>query len=214
MHPMRASLAAVVAAGFGLLAAGRPASAGEFGVSFDGGYFGMTNASKSAKAVFDGSGGGFTLGGSARYVVARSLYFGVGVRHFSKEGERVFVASASGTPFPLGHPLTFSELSVYGMVGWRFRPDTKLVPYVALGAGSTSVKEKSVVGDIEESLDQSKFSGHFIGGVEYGRSTLRFGAEVMYTTVPNSIGVAGVSKIYGEDDVGGFSAVGRIILAF
>jgi hypothetical protein len=210
----RATLAAVAAAGFAFLAGARGATAGEFGVSLDGGYFDMGNAHKSATAVFGGSAGGFTLGGSVRYVVGRSLFVGVGVRHFSKTGERVFVADASSTPFPLGHPLTFSELPVYGMVGWRFRPGTSLIPYVALGAGTTSIHEKSTVGGLEESQDQSKFSGHFMGGVEYGRSTVRFGAEVMYTTVPDSIGVAGVSKIYGETDVGGFTIAGKIILVF
>src|SRR5262249_14960321 len=167
-----------------------------------------------AKAVFDGSGGGGTFGGSVRYVVKQSLFFGVGVRHFSKDGQRVFVADASSTAFPLGHPLKFSQTPVYGMVGWRFPPAASLKAYVALGAGSTSVKESSTVGEIETSQDQSKFSGHFMGGVEYGRSTIRFGAEVMYTTVPNTIGVAGVSKIYSEDNVGGVTLAGKIGLGF
>jgi hypothetical protein len=34
----------------------------------------------------------------------------------------------------------------------------------------------------------------------------------MYTTVPDTIGVDGVSKIYGEKDVGGLSFVGKIVL--
>ncbi|PYQ19164.1 MAG: hypothetical protein DMF81_22745 [Acidobacteria bacterium] len=55
-------------------------------------------------------------------------------------------------------------------------------------------------------------SGHFIAGVEWGRGVLRVGAEAMYTTVPNSIGVGGVSKIYGETDLGGFTAVGKIVV--
>ena len=35
-------------------------------------------------------------------------------------------------------------------------------------------------------------------------------AEVAYALVPNAIGVGGVSKIYGEDDIGGFRVVGRV----
>ena len=38
----------------------------------------------------------------------------------------------------------------------------------------------------------------------------RFGGEVMYSLVPNTIGFGGVSEIYGEDDIGGLSAVLRI----
>jgi hypothetical protein len=32
--------------------------------------------------------------------------------------------------------------------------------------------------------------------------------------VPNTVGIAGVSKVYGEKDLGGFSVVGKLILGF
>src|SRR3989454_455784 len=165
-------------------------------------------------AVFDGTSGGFTGGGSIRYVLARSFFLGVGGHYFKRTGERVFLADATSTPFRLGHPLTIREVPVYGMVGWRFLPDSAFVPYVALGAGKTSYSEKSIVGGIEDPLGQrvSKFSGHFMAGVEWGRGIVRLGAEFMYTTVPDTIGVDGVSKIYGEKDVGGLSVVGKIVL--
>src|SRR5437667_7187986 len=210
MRMSRTTLAVALATGLAFAGGARPAAAGEFGVSLEGGYFGMTNASKSAKAIFGGSSGGFTGGGSIRYVFLRSLFVGVGGRYFTRDGQRVFVADASSTPFRLGHPLTIREVPVYGMVGWRFLPDSRFVPYLALGAGSTSFQEKSVVGGIEESQRQSKFSGHFMAGVEWGRGVVRLGAEFMYTTVPDTIGVDGVSKIYGEKDVGGLSFVGKM----
>jgi opacity protein-like surface antigen len=208
----RATLAVVLATVLALSAGSRRAAAGEFGISLEGGYFGMTNASKSAKAIFDGSSGGFTGGGSLRYVLGRSFFMAVGARYFTRTGERVFLADATSTPFRLGHPLTIREVPVYGMVGWRFLPDSRFVPYVALGAGSTSFKEKSVVAGLEESQSQSKFSGHFMAGVEWGRGVVRLGAEFMYTTVPDTIGVLPVSKLYGEKDVGGLSFVGKIVL--
>jgi hypothetical protein len=210
----RAGLAAALATGLAFAGGAGPAAAGEFGVSLEGGYFGMTNASNSAKAIFGGSSGGFTGGGSIRYVLVRSLFLGVGGHYFTRDGQRVFLADASSTPFRLGHPLTIREVPVYGMVGWRFTPASRLVPYVALGAGATSLSEKSIVGGIEDppSQSQSKFSGHLIAGVEWGHSVVRFGAEFMYTTVPDTIGLAGVSKIYGEKDVGGLSVVGKIVV--
>ena len=210
---MSAVAAAVLAAGLVFAGGARRAAAGELGISLEGGYFGMTNASKSAEAVFGGSSGGFTGGGSIRYSFFRNFFVSVGGRYFTRDGQRVFVADASA-PFRLGHPLTIREVPVYGMVGWRFMPDSRLVPYVALGAGATSLSEKSIVGGIEDppSQSQSKFSGHFIAGVEFGRSAIRLGAELMYTTVPDTIGIAGVSKIYGEKDVGGLSVVGKIVV--
>jgi opacity protein-like surface antigen len=90
----------------------------------------------------------------------------------------------------------------------------RLVPYVGLGAGSTSYREESTVGGVTEESSQSKTSAHVVGGVEFGSGLLRVGAEVMYSTVPDTIGVGGVSQIYGEDDVGGVSFVGRIAIAF
>jgi hypothetical protein len=204
----------LLATGLVLAGGARRAAPGELGVSLEGGYFGMTNASKSAKAVFDGTSGGFTGGGSIRYVLARSFFVGVGGHYFKRTGQRVFLADATRTPFRLGHPLTIREVPVYGMVGWRFWPDSRLVPYVALGAGKTSYSEKSIVGGIEDPVGQrvSKFSGHFMAGAEWGRGIVRVGAELMYTTVPDTIGVDGVSKIYGEKDVGGLSVVGKIVV--
>ena len=211
---MRRATVLLLATGLAVAGGARGAAAGEFGVSLEGCYFGMTNASKSAKAIFDGTSGGFTGGGSIRYVLARSFFLGVGGHYFKRTGERVFLADATSTPFRLGHPLTIREVPVYGMVGWRFFPDSAFVPYVALGAGQTSYSEKSIVGGIEDPVGQrvSKFSGHFMAGVEWGRGIVRLGAEFMYTTVPDTIGVDGVSKIYGEKDAGGMSVVGKIVL--
>jgi hypothetical protein len=211
---MRRVAALILVTGLAHAGGAGHAVAGEFGISLEGGYFDMTNASKSAKAVFGNTSGGFTGGGSIRYVITRSLFVGAGGHYFSRTGERVFLADANSTPFRLGHPLTIHEVPVYGMVGWRFSPDSRLVPYVALGAGVTSLHERSIVGGIEDPMaqSQSKFSGHVMAGVEWGRSVVRFGAEVTYTTVPNTIGIGGVSKIYGEKDVGGLSLVGKIVL--
>jgi hypothetical protein len=208
----RATLAAVVATALAFLGGERRAAAGEFGLSLEGGYFGLTNAPKSAKAVFGGTTGGATGGGSIRYVFLRSLFVGAGAHYFERKGERVFVADANGTPFRLGHPLTLREVPVYGMVGWRFYPDSRLIPYVAIGAGRTSIFERSVVGGIEEWEKRWQSSYHALGGAEWGRGILRVGAELMYTAIPDSIGIAGVSKIYGEKDLGGVSIVGKIVI--
>jgi len=32
--------------------------------------------------------------------------------------------------------------------------------------------------------------------------------------VPNAIGILGVSSVYSENNIGGFTAVGKLILAF
>jgi hypothetical protein len=197
-----------------LLALGGVASAraADISLALDGGYFVMSNARKSAKAVFGGSGGGPTGGASLTVGVGRSFFVGAGGRFFQKTGERVFVENATGPVFRLGHPLKVRTIPVYGLVGFRFSPDKTLVPYVTGGAGITSYKEESTVAGITETNSQSKLSGMLALGADYGRGPLRFGLEANYSLVPSTIGLGGVSAVYGEKDVGGFAIVGRIVL--
>ena len=84
------------------------------------------------------------------------------------------------------------------------------MPYVALGAGVTSYREESTVAGETETFSSTKGSVHGVAGIDFGTGAVRFGAELMYTMVPSSIGESGVSKVYGESDVGGLSIVGRV----
>jgi opacity protein-like surface antigen len=189
----------------------RAARAEGFAIGVEGGFYQMTNASNSAKAVFDGSSGGATFGGLARVDLGRSFFAGVGGRVFRKDGQRVFVADKDSPSFPLGHPLKVRILPVYALLGYRFSHDAALTPYAGLGVGLTSYHEESnVAGDVTN-VSTSKVSGHLVAGLEYGRSHLRFAVEGMYMTAPNTIGLEGVSNIYDEDDVGGLSVVGRVV---
>ncbi len=174
------------------------------------GYQDLTSAKDSAKAVFDGSSGGITFGGGLRFGLSDHLYVGGFVRYFSKDGERVFVASPGGEVFRLGHPLSLRLIPVQGTVGWRFGAGP-LRPYVGGGAGITSYSEESTVGGVTDSVSETKFSAHVLGGVEFGRGSVAFAAEVMWTTVPDSLGVGGVSQLYNENDVGGLSIVGKVV---
>jgi opacity protein-like surface antigen len=177
-----------------------------------GGYQDLTSARNSAKAVFDGASGGFTWGGGIGFDMGNGLFISGWFRSFSKDGERVFVESPGGPVFRLGHPLTLKLRPIQGTLGYRFLRSSLVQPYIGIGAGVTSIKETSTVGGIGQESKQSKASFHALAGFELGRGSVGIGAEVMYLSVPNSIGVSGVSAVYGESNVGGFSAVGRIRL--
>jgi Outer membrane protein beta-barrel domain len=212
MHSVRGALRGG-AAGLCLLAAAAVPAAGQgFTVNGQAGYFGM-KASDSAKAVF-GTSGGFTAGGGMSYGFGKHFYIEGGVRSFSKTGEKVFVATAGDPVFKLGFPLKARLRPIYGTIGYRFVGKSALVPYVGIGAGSTSYREESTVAGITTTETQSKSSFHGLIGVEYGRGHLRLAAEAIYTSVPNAIGVGGVSKVYGEDDLGGFVVLGKLIYSF
>jgi opacity protein-like surface antigen len=188
-----------------------PAVAGSFGVEAQGGYHSLS-ASQSAKAVFGSTGGG-TFGGALRYVY-KGFYIAGGARTFSKSGERVYVAAAGGPVAKLGFPLDVRITPIFGTLGYRFREGRSLVPYLGVGGGVTQFSETSdVTGDVREE-SRSKSSFQACVGLEYGTGTIRFGAEGVYSSTPDSIGVGGVSKVYGENDIGGFSILGKLILSF
>jgi len=190
-----------------------PVGASSFGVEAQGGYHGLS-ASQSAKAVFDGSTGGGTFGGALRYVIGKGFYVAGGARTFSKSGERVYVASPGGPVARLGFPLDVRITPIFGILGYRLREGRSLVPYLGVGGGVTQFRETSdVTGDVREE-SRSKGSFHALAGLEYGAGTIRFGVEGVYTSVPDGIGVGGVSKVYGEKDLGGFSILGKLILSF
>jgi opacity protein-like surface antigen len=193
-------------------AGGAKAHAAGFGVEAQAGYFSMS-ATQSAQAVFDGSTGGATFGGAVRYVVKRGFFVAAGARTFSKSGQRVFLADKFGTVQKLGFPLDMRITPIFVTVGYRFRDGHALVPYAGLGGGITKFHETSdVAGDVRDE-NSSKGAFQAVVGVEYGKGLLRFGAEGVYSTA-NSLGLGGVSKIYGETDAGGLSAIGKVILSF
>jgi hypothetical protein len=207
--PGRAAVLPFAVLGLIAPATARAQGLGVFGT---GGYFSMA-ATDSAKAVFDSSGGP-TFGGGISYGIGKHFYVEAAVRQFSKEGERVFVASAGSPVFKLGFPLKMRLIPFYGTVGYRFPlGKSAFVPYVGLGGGSTSYREESTVAGLTNTATSSKGSFHGLIGLEYGKGHLRFAAEGLYTTVSGGIGADGVSKVYGEDDLGGFVAQAKLIFA-
>ena len=193
-----------------VLAGASPAAAIDWAVGVEGGYSDMTNASKSAKAIFDGSSGGGTVGGFIRFGLGQSFFVEAHGRQFQRTGERVFVADASSQVFRLGHPLKIRLIPVYGVIGYRFGQNTHFAPYVTVGLGATSYREESNVAGLVETFSATKVSGHGALGLDYLAGPVRFGVEVGYSTVPNTIGQEGVSKVYAEKDVGGLTVLARL----
>jgi hypothetical protein len=99
-------------------------------------------------------------------------------------------------------------------IGYRFRRQSRLVPYAGLGFGLASYHEESDTAGEIDTLDQTKASGHVLAGLEVGRGGLRFAGEVAYSSVPDALGLGGVSRVYGEKDAGGLSVVGKVVFRF
>jgi hypothetical protein len=201
--------ALAVLAALGLTTA--PATGGELAAEAQGGYFGMA-ASESANAIFESS-GGFTWGGAARYSFDLGVYVAAGVRTFSKEGERVFVAGRGRPVARLGFPLSMRITPVFATVGYRLRQGQMIVPYAGLGGSLNLYREESEVAALLYEESKTKIGFHVVGGVEVGRGRFRFGAEAGWSTVPNAVGLGGVSEVYGENDLGGWSVVGKVVIS-
>jgi opacity protein-like surface antigen len=190
----------------------RPAVPRELAVEGQVGYFGMA-ASNTASAIFDST-GGVTFGAAGRYTFHRSFFVSVGLRTFSKDGQRVFVSSPGGAVSKLGFPLSVRITPIFATVGYRFRNGQMLVPYAGLGLSITGYKETSEVAGQTFEESRSKAGFHGLAGLEVGRHMFRFGGELSYSTVPDAIGIAGVSKVYGEKNLGGLSVLGKVIVVF
>ncbi len=205
--PAKVSLACALAA-----LGATPAAAGELAVEAHAGYFQMA-AGNSASAVFD-SRGGATFGGAVRYTFWRGAFVSAGAHTFSKEGERVFVAAPNSPVQKLGFPLKLRLTTMFLAVGYRLRDGKLIVPYAGLGGALASYKEESEVAGESFNADGSETGLLGFAGVEVGRGTFRVGAEAGYTTVPEAVGLGGVTKVYGEDDLGGWHVVGKVVVAF
>jgi len=202
---------ALVAAAL-VVAAAPPTLAGEIALEGQVGYFDPA-FKNSASAVF-GSTGGTTFGGAARYTIGHGVFVSAGARSFSKDGERVFVSTPTGPVSKLGFPLSMHITPIFFTVGYRLRDGSMLVPYVGIGGSINKYSETSTVAGAVFEDNISKAGFHGVAGLEVGRGLLRFAGEVSYSTVPNAIGVLGVSSVYNENDIGGFTALGKLILAF
>jgi hypothetical protein len=193
-----------------LLAGSTGVHAAELSAQLEAGYFDLTGARSSAKALFDGSSGGLIAGAGVRGDLGRRFFLGARVRRFAKDGERVFVANPDATPFPLGHPLTLRLVPVDLTLGYRFSPRADFRPYLGAGAGVAFYRERSEVAGVEQRESRTRASAHALLGVEWGRSRLRLAAELEYSTVPGAVGLGGVSKVYDESNVGGLAIVGKL----
>ena len=160
-------------------------------------------AKQSFTAVF-GQSTGSLLGGGAQVVFRDGLYLEVGASRFQKTGQRVFVFN--GKSYGLGIPLTARLIPIEFTAGYRYHLAPSLIVYGGGGIGTTSYKETSQFANPSENLDQRATSYQVKGGGEY-RVARWFGVagEVEYTRVPGIFGTAGVSKDYGESNLGGTS---------
>ncbi|MBK5256128.1 MAG: hypothetical protein JJE39_08855 [Vicinamibacteria bacterium] len=206
----RARLGFVLAASFGAaLSSAVPARAGGLGIAVEVGLRSLSNSADTEKAIFD-SRSGVGLGLGLFYGRGERWRFGLDVRHIGRDGERAFAADRTSPAFHLGHPLNFTMNQGVVSAAYLFGKIGPVSPYLAIGGGLVSWKERSdIAGLIERAAGTSPlFEGRV--GFERQQGWLRLGLEGGITFVPNAIGVGGISQVYEESDLGGVFVVAKM----
>ena len=153
---------------------------------------------------------GFFYGAGAEVHFGFGLYVGGMIERFNKTGQRAFVNN--GAVYRLGIPDEITIVPVSATAGYRFNRRT-YIPYIGGAVGSYSYKESSGFSDAGENVDARFTSYSVVAGVEFPVESWSAGAiEFRFTSVPNAIGVSGVSAAFGEHNLGGFDV--RLKLLF
>jgi hypothetical protein len=152
------------------------------------------------------------FGGGVEVVdIWKHLFARVAVTRARKTGSRVFVSGSD--VFPLGIPLTITMTPVEAGLGWRVplksksKSVSRITPYVGAAFVSMGYTETSTFGDPADNTS-ARFKGEDVfGGLEIGLAKwLTASGEAQYRRVPNALSAGGVSKDFGENDLGGFTA--------
>lgn len=170
------------------------------------------SASQSFDAVL-GSRSLPTFGGGVEVILRDNIFIGVGAWRASKDGERVFVGPDDEV-FPLGIGLKTTVTPIELTGGWRFtNVSRRFVPYVGGGFSSFKYSEDTDTDDPDDDVDE-RFSGaHLLGGVEVRVSAwIGVSGEVVWTTVPDGLGEAGVSRAFDETNLGGTAVRVKVVV--
>jgi opacity protein-like surface antigen len=178
--------------------------------AFGGGAVEWMSASKSFDAV-TGSNRVYSYGGGVQVTnVWQGLFIEGALTRAKADGERVF---ASGDEvFPLGIPLELTMMPVDLVVGWR-GPVDRYVPYLGGGLTLFKYQETSDFADEDEDLDEWYRGFVIMGGVEVGVARwVHVRADLRYRQVNDALGLGGVSQVFDEKRLGGFSAGLHLVL--
>jgi len=173
------------------------------------GYVTFGSTSLTAADTFDavaGSSRAPTIGGGVAATLWKGVFVDVAASRIKVDGERVFVND--GTVFPLGIPLEISLTPLDVAGGWR--TGARVQTYAGAGITRIAYKETSDFSVAADDVDSSASGLLVLGGVDVALSQwLHVGGEIRYRRVEGVLGEGGVSEIFGERELGGFTAAVR-----
>ena len=150
-------------------------------------------------------------GGGLQVAFGDGIYVEIGASRFRKTGQRAFVNN--GQAFPLGIPLTATIKPVEVTAGYRFRVSPRVLPYAGIGISHYGYTETSDFADTGENVDATHTGFLVVGGVELRvHRWVGVGVDAQYTHVPGILGSGGVSKEFGESDLGGTAVRVKVLV--
>ena len=183
------------------------------GVAMEGrvGFFCPVQFADSFQAVFD-SRGGLVFGAGLRVELPKGIYVEGVLDYFGKEGYRVYVSGTKVVRTDIDTSISIVPLTFTG--GYRFKLKPSVIPYIGGGFGRYYYRQKDIATELRGESSFKGFSGyHLLGGIEFrGDKPLSFAGELRWNSVPQAIGEGGVSKYYGEDNIGGISFSLKVFL--
>jgi opacity protein-like surface antigen len=177
-------------------------------------------ASQSFKAIL-GSPAGAVFGGGLEVGLRRNLFVSVGASRFSRTGQRVFVFQDQVFKLNESETITVTPLQV--SAAYRFvrppRPGVtsppRFTPYAGGGVGWYRFSETSAHSTTDEDETTTTPGYHVLAGVETPiRRWMAAAVDGQWSIVPNAFGnsATGVTSLYDEHDLGGFTLSVRLIV--
>lgn len=211
MNPQIPQITQRIAIGIALLltAAALPVEAQVKGLEIQGyGTYGRIDfTAKHSFATVLGKSSGPLVGGGGRIGLPWfGIFVDIGAWKFQRDGERVI--RLNGQTYPLGIPVEVAVTPIELTVGYQFRQlhrrVPRLTPYAGAGYSSFKYQETSSFSASGEDAND-RFGGyHVLGGAEFKIvKWLGVAGEVAWTSIEDAIGAAGVSKEFGETNLGG-----------
>ena len=169
-------------------------------------------AQKTFEAIFGRQSLRPFLGGGLQVGFRERIFVELNATRFNQSGQRVFVTS-DGTIFPLGIPLDVRLTTFEVAGGYRHPIVSWLWAYGAAGMTRYTYTETSSFAEPAENTDTSSAGLAVLGGIEYRvHSWVRVAGEVAHTRVHDILGSGGISKDFGEDNLGGTAIRLRILV--
>ncbi len=170
------------------------------------------SATQSFKAIL-GKPNGPLFGGGVELGLPRHLFVSVAASRFRRSGHRVFVYQ--GEIFPLNVPATITVTPLELTAGYRFADSSRLVPYAGGGVGWHKYQETSAHSASADDVNRTFTGYHVLGGLEVPFSRwIGAAGEAQWGSVPNALGKDpnGVSSVYHEHDLGGFTVRVKVVV--